>query len=409
MPRPRLTLDIAFLTSRGIAVVDVDYGGSTGYGRAYRRRLEGAWGIVDVDDCVAAARFLVERGDVDPERLAIEGGSAGGYTTLAALAFRDVFAAGISEFGIGDLETLARDTHKFESRYMDRLVGPYPEAAATYRERSPIHYLDEITCPVLVLQGLDDKVVPPSQAEAIVAALAANGIPHAYLASRARATASAARTRSGRRSRPELAFLGAVFGFTPADDVRAARPARPRGVARAARPPPRDGVLTAARTHRPQASTRRRPWTLGPIELVLLLLVVATALAYVARRIGVAYPILLVLGGRAALGFVLGPDLPAELQLEPDLVFLLFLPPILFGAGYFTPIRDFKANARPILLLAIGLVLFTTVVVGVVASALDPGAEPAAAAFALGRHRGAAGRGRRDGRSSGASACRGGS
>ena len=173
-----LDLQIQLLTSRGIAVVDVDYGGSTGYGRDYRRQLDGAWGVVDVDDCVAAARFLAERGDVDPDRLAIQGGSAGGYTTLAALAFRDTFAAGISLFGIGDLETLARDTHKFESRYTDRLVGPYPAMAERYRLRSPVHYLDEVSCPVLVLQGLEDKVVPPAQAEALVAALAANGIPH---------------------------------------------------------------------------------------------------------------------------------------------------------------------------------------------------------------------------------------
>lgn len=214
-----LALDIAYLTSRGIAVVDVDYGGSTGYGRAYRRALEGGWGVVDVDDCIAAARFLVERGDVDTERLAIQGGSAGGYTTLAALAFRDVFAAGISEYGIGDLETLARDTHKFEARYMDRLVGPYPGAATTYRERSPVHHLDEITCPVLVLQGLDDKVVPPSQSEAIVAALAANCIPHAYLGFEGEghgfrgAAAIKASLEAG------LAFLGAVFDFRPADDI----------------------------------------------------------------------------------------------------------------------------------------------------------------------------------------------
>lgn len=212
-----LNLDIQFLTSRGIAIVDVDYGGSTGYGRAYRRALEGAWGVVDVDDCVAAARFLVERGDVDPERLAIEGGSAGGYTTLAALAFRDVFAAGISFFGVGDLEALARDTHKFESRYMDRLVGPYPEAADIYRQRSPVHHLDQIACPVLVLQGLDDKVVPPSQAQAIVAALAANGVPHAYLAfeGEGHGFRGAAAIRASLEA--ELSFLGAVFGFTPAD------------------------------------------------------------------------------------------------------------------------------------------------------------------------------------------------
>ncbi len=214
-----LNLDIQFLTSRGIALVDVDYGGSTGYGRAYRRTLEGAWGVVDVDDCIAAARFLAERGDVDRDRLAIEGGSAGGYTTLAALAFRDVFAAGISLFGVGDLETLARDTHKFEARYLDRLVGPYPEAAATYRERSPVHSLDRIACPVLVLQGLDDKVVPPSQAEAIVAALKANGIPHAYLAFEGEGHGFRGATAIRATLEAELSFLGAVFGFTPASDV----------------------------------------------------------------------------------------------------------------------------------------------------------------------------------------------
>jgi dipeptidyl aminopeptidase/acylaminoacyl peptidase len=214
-----LDLGVQLLTSRGIAVVDVDYGGSTGYGRAYRKALEGALGVVDVDDCIAAARFLVERGDVDPDRLAIEGGSSGGYTTLAALTFRDVFAAGISWFGIGDLESLTQDSHKFESRYEHRLVGPYPESAALYRERSPVHFLDRIACPVLVLQGLDDKVVPPNQAEAIVAALEANGIPHAYLAfeGEGHGFRGAAAIRASLEA--ELAFLGAVFGFTPADDL----------------------------------------------------------------------------------------------------------------------------------------------------------------------------------------------
>ncbi len=212
-----LDLDIQVFTSRGIAVVDVDYGGSTGYGRAYRQELDGAWGVVDVDDCVAAARFLVARGDVDAERLAIEGGSAGGYTTLCALAFRDFFAAGMSHYGIGDLEALARDTHKFESRYMDRLVGPYPAMADRYRERSPIHYLDQVACPVLVLQGLDDRVVPPAQAEAIVAALAANGIPHAYLpfAGEGHGFRGEAAIRASLEAR--LGFLGAVFDFTVAD------------------------------------------------------------------------------------------------------------------------------------------------------------------------------------------------
>ncbi len=214
-------LDLArqLFTSRGIAVVDVDYAGSTGYGREYRHALDGQWGIADVDDCEAAARFLVERGDVDPARLAIMGGSAGGFTTIASLAFRDVFSAGISLFGVGDLEALARDTHKFEARYLDRMVGPYPAEAATYRERSPIHSLDRIACPVLVMQGLDDKVVPPAQAEAIVAALGANGIPHAYLTFEGEGHGFRGADAIRRSLEAELSFLGAVFGFTPADDL----------------------------------------------------------------------------------------------------------------------------------------------------------------------------------------------
>ncbi len=211
-----LDLGIQLLTSRGIAVVDVDYGGSTGYGRAYRQALEGAWGVVDVDDCIAAARFLVERGDVDPARLAIEGGSAGGYTTLAALAFREVFAAGISWFGIGDLESLSSGSHKFESRYNDWLVGPYPESSALYRERSPVLHLEGIACPVLLLQGLDDKVVPPNQAEAMVAALTAKGIPHRYLAFEGEGHGFRGATAIRASLEAELSFLGAVFGFTPA-------------------------------------------------------------------------------------------------------------------------------------------------------------------------------------------------
>ena len=213
-----LDLTKQLLTSRGIAVVDVDYGGSTGYGRTYRRALDGAWGIVDVDDCVAAANFLVARGDADPERLAIAGGSAGGYTTLAALAFRDVFAAGISLFGVGDLEALAKDTHKFESRYEEGLVGPYPEAAAIYRQRSPVHFLDRISCPVLVMQGLDDKVVPPAQAEGIVEALASNGIPHAYLAFEGEGHGFRGAAAIRRSLEAYLSFLGQVFGFVPADE-----------------------------------------------------------------------------------------------------------------------------------------------------------------------------------------------
>jgi dipeptidyl aminopeptidase/acylaminoacyl peptidase len=214
-----LELAYQYLTSRGIAVVDVDYGGSTGYGREYRHELDGNWGVVDVDDCVGAARYLVDRGDVDAERLAIEGGSAGGYTTLAALAFRDTFSAGISLFGVADLEMLATETHKFEARYMDRLVGPYPEAADLYRERSPIHVLGDIDCPVLVLQGLEDRVVTPANAEALVGALERNGIPHAYLAFEGEGHGFRGEVAQRRTLEARLAFLGAVFGFTPADEL----------------------------------------------------------------------------------------------------------------------------------------------------------------------------------------------
>ena len=214
-----LELSRQFLPSRGIAVVDVDYGGSTGYGRDVRRELDGQWGIVDVDDTIAAARFLVERGDVDPDRLAIEGGSAGGFTTLAALAFRDTFTAGISHFGVADLESLARVTHKFESRYEERLVGPLPEALATYRERSPVHAFDHIACPVLVTQGLEDRVVPPSQGEEIVAALRKNGIPHAYLAFPGEGHGFRGAEAIRRTIEARLSFLGQVFGFELEDDV----------------------------------------------------------------------------------------------------------------------------------------------------------------------------------------------
>ena len=221
-------LDLAkqYLTSRGIAVVDVDYGGSTGYGRAYRQVLNGAWGKVDVEDCVAAALFLVERGDVDRERLTIKGGSAGGFTTLAALAFTDTFRAGISLFGVGDLRALAEHTHKFESRYMDRLVGPLPEAATLYRERSPVYAFDRIRCPVLVLQGLDDRVVLPEQAEQIVAALAENGIPYAYLAFEGEGHGFRGAPAIRRSLEAQLSFLGQVFGFEPADDDRTGRAGR---------------------------------------------------------------------------------------------------------------------------------------------------------------------------------------
>jgi len=172
---------IQFWTSRGFAVADVNYAGSSGYGRAYRELLRGAWGIVDVDDCVAVAQTLAAEGRVDPERLAISGGSAGGYTTLCALTFHSVFAAGASHYGIGDLEALVRDTHKFESHYTDWLVGEWPRQRDRYVERSPIHHHERLSCPVIFFQGLEDRVVPPNQAEAMVAVLAERGIAHAYV------------------------------------------------------------------------------------------------------------------------------------------------------------------------------------------------------------------------------------
>jgi dipeptidyl aminopeptidase/acylaminoacyl peptidase len=175
-------LQTQFWTSRGFAMVDVNYGGSTGYGRAYRERLNGAWGVVDLNDCVNAARHLADLGEVDGDRLLIRGGSAGGYTTICALTFTEAFAAGASYFGIADLEpTPDGHTHKFELRYEHTLIGPYPEAAELFRERSPINYVDRISTPMLVLQGTDDEVVPQEQAEMIVRALRARGVPHAYL------------------------------------------------------------------------------------------------------------------------------------------------------------------------------------------------------------------------------------
>jgi dipeptidyl aminopeptidase/acylaminoacyl peptidase len=208
-----------FFTSRGFAVVDVDYGGSTGYGRAYRQRLDGQWGIVDVDDCVAAARHLAGQGRADPSRLAIRGGSAGGYTPQCALSFRDAFAAGASYYGVADAAALARDTHKFESRYLDRLIGPWPEAEELYRQRSPIHFTDRLSCPVILLQGLEDEVVPPAQAEMMAAALDAKGIPHAYLAFPGEQHGFRQAGHIRRALEAELYFYGRVFGFDLADPV----------------------------------------------------------------------------------------------------------------------------------------------------------------------------------------------
>ncbi len=215
-----LSLDRAFFTSRGIAVADVNYRGSDGYGRAYRDALNGGWGVVDVDDATAVARFLAERGDVDPARMAVRGGSAGGFTTLACLAFRpEVFAAGISLYGIADLELIHEDTHKFESRYEEQLVGPWGDDRSVWRERSPIHALGQIRAPLLLLQGLDDRVVPPSQLDVMEAAFRSAG--HPYVAMRFEGEGHGFRRAESRRAqyRAELGFLGRVFGFTPADGI----------------------------------------------------------------------------------------------------------------------------------------------------------------------------------------------
>lgn len=216
---PALSLAIQYWTSRGFAVLDVNYRGSTGYGRAYREALYGKWGVWDVDDMVAGAEHLVARGQADPARLMIRGGSAGGYTALAALTFRDVFSAGASLYGIGDLMTLARDTHKFESRYLDRLIGPLPACEEVYLERSPINHVAGLNCPVIFLQGSEDKVVPPNQAEAMVAALDSKNIPVAYVLFEGEGHGFRKGENVCHALEAELAFYGRVFGFAPADDL----------------------------------------------------------------------------------------------------------------------------------------------------------------------------------------------
>src|SRR5256885_734743 len=215
-----LRLAVQYWTTRGIAVVDVNYGGSSGYGRSYRERLNGQWGIVDVEGCINAARDLEKRGDIDGKRMAIRGGSAGGYTTLCALIFHNVFATGASYYGVADLETLARDTHKFESRYEDGLVGPYPAAAALYRQRSPVHFADQLSCPVILLHGLEGKVVPPSQAEIMIRALRARRLPFAYVvfATEAHGFREAANIR--RSIEAEFYFYSRIFGFTVSDQIQ---------------------------------------------------------------------------------------------------------------------------------------------------------------------------------------------
>jgi dipeptidyl aminopeptidase/acylaminoacyl peptidase len=212
---------IQYWTSRGIAVVDVNYGGSTGYGRAYRERLNGQWGVIDVDDAVNAARYLVARGDVDADRLAIRGGSAGGYTTLCALTFRKYFKAGASHYGIGDLEALVRDTHKFESRYLDSIIGPYPAKRALYRARSPIHFTEQLSSAMILFQGAEDKAVPPNQAEAMYQAVRSKGLPVAYLLFEKEGHGFRRAENIKRALEAELYFYGRIFGFTPADEIAA--------------------------------------------------------------------------------------------------------------------------------------------------------------------------------------------
>jgi dipeptidyl aminopeptidase/acylaminoacyl peptidase len=214
-----LSFNIQYWTSRGIGVLDVNYGGSSGYGTAYRRRLNGAWGIVDVDDCVNGARFLADRGKVDGHRLMIDGGSAGGYTTLCALTFREAFKAGASHFGVSDLEALELDTHKFESKYSHSLVGPYPERRDLYIERSPLHFADQLSCPVIFFQGLEDKVVPPNQAEMMVDALRKKGVPVAYVAFAGEQHGFRKAENIKRSLDGELYFYSRVFGIELADEI----------------------------------------------------------------------------------------------------------------------------------------------------------------------------------------------
>ncbi|HEV2758058.1 MAG TPA: prolyl oligopeptidase family serine peptidase [Acidimicrobiales bacterium] len=221
-----LELRTQFWTSRGIAVVDVDYRGSTGYGRAYRQALNGQWGVIDVDDCLAAARHLAEAGEVDGRRMVIRGSSASGLTALLALT-RGVFAAGASLYGVVDLAALATDTHKFEARYLDGLVGPWPDAADVYRERSPLSHADELAAPLIIFQGLDDKVVPPSQAEVLVDALRGGGLPFAYLTFEGEAHGFRQAATIRRVAEAELSFYGQVLGFTPADDIEPVQIERP--------------------------------------------------------------------------------------------------------------------------------------------------------------------------------------
>ncbi|MEX2587158.1 MAG: S9 family peptidase [Actinomycetota bacterium] len=214
-----LNYKIQFWTSRGIAVVDVNYSGSTGYGRAYRDRLKGAWGVADVDDCVNAARWLAGQGEVDRRRLMIRGGSAGGFTTLCALTFYDDFACGASLYGVADACALAEDTHKFEARYLDGLIGPWPQARDLYEQRSPIFHTERLRTPLILFQGLEDEIVPPRQSQMVAEALRKHGVPHAYLEFEGEQHGFRKAETIKRTAEAELSFYGQILGFEPADDL----------------------------------------------------------------------------------------------------------------------------------------------------------------------------------------------
>lgn len=216
---PGFAFEYQYWTSRGFALVDVDYGGSTGYGRAYRQRLNGQWGVVDVDDCINAARYLVKQGLVDENRISITGGSAGGYTVLLSLTKRDFYDAGASHFGIGDLELFVKETHKFESRYCDTLVGPYPQRADIYRDRSAIRFADNLKCPIILFQGLEDKIVPPDQAETFVEVCREKRLPYAYVAFEGEQHGFRQEKNIRRSIEGELYFLSRIFGFDLADRI----------------------------------------------------------------------------------------------------------------------------------------------------------------------------------------------
>jgi dipeptidyl aminopeptidase/acylaminoacyl peptidase len=216
---PELSLAVQFWTTRGFAVVDVNYGGSSGFGREYRERLRGNWGVVDLEDAVATVKHLVAAGEVDPQRLVIRGGSAGGYTVLCALAFHHLFAAGINYYGVADLELLARHTHKFESRYLDSLVAPWPEGRDVYHARSPLHHLDNVSGALITFQGAEDRAVPPEQSRAVVAAFRARKLPVAYLEFAGEQHGFRRAENITRALEAELYFLGRVLGFVPADEL----------------------------------------------------------------------------------------------------------------------------------------------------------------------------------------------